>query len=96
MLETSPNTTSKTKIIQSTNHAVLLWRAVLYDSAHGTNMPSAKHSVCTQWQTLLTHSQLKKFKKPDTAIAIPIAITTQNENLLSEKEPRELVLVVLV
>ena len=57
-------------------------------------MPSAKHSVCTHEHTLFTHDQLKKFKNPDTAIAIPIATTTQNENLVSVRRlpPLELVL----
>ena len=97
MVETSPNTTSTTKIIHSTNHAVLLLRAVLYERIAGTNIPSAKHNVCTHEQTLFTHDQSKKFKNPDTAIAMPIATITQNENLLSEirLEP-ELVLRVVV
>ena len=95
MVEMSPNITSTTKIIHRTNHAVLLLRAVLYERIAGTNMPSAKHRVCTHEQTLLTHDQLKKFKKPDTAIAMPIATITQNENFASVMREPELLDVVV-
>ena len=96
MEDTSPKMTSNTSIIQSTNQPVPLLRAVLYESATGTNMPSAKHSLSTQPHALFTHAQSKKFKNPDTAIAIPIATTTQNENLLNENVVVCVVRVVLV
>lgn len=83
MVDVMPNATSTTSIIHSTNIAVPRLRAELYESIIGTIMPSAKHRLCIQRHALSTHAQSKKLKKPDTAIAMPIAITTQNEKRLS-------------
>lgn len=83
IVEVMPNATSTTNTIHKTNIAVPLCRAELYDNMIGTIMPSAKHRLCIQRHALSTHAQSKKLKKPDTAIAMPIAITTQNEKRLS-------------
>ena len=85
IVETTPNATKMTKMIQSTNMPVPLCRAELYESTIGTIIASAKHKLCIQPQAWFTQDQLKKLKNPDTAIAMPTAITIQNENLLSVK-----------
>lgn len=84
-VDTSPNITSSTSIIHRMNQPMPLLRATRYDNTTGINIPSAKHRLCTHAHAVLTHAQSKKFKKPDTAIAMPITITIQNANLFNEK-----------